>query len=259
VIITSKKIDILVLVFLLLSTTFLSLALKFNFLLNSVFFLITPSIYLSLRSKNIVLRNLIFTIPFAVVTGIVGDYILLWEKAWYVPTVFSFRILGVTMEELIWSTASIYFCIAVYEHFQDNVKHKMVDKHLKTFNLMLGFLALIFVVSLILNPRILHISFFYFKAELILILFCLYILLRYPRLLFHLTKVSLYILIVSLIFLLVGVKLGNWIYTGTQFIGWAKIFDLVIPYEEVILAFIFWIFSVEFFEYFDDRVHLLKS
>lgn len=254
-----KKLDIFFLVSSLIFTVFLSLTLRFNFLLNSIFFLVIPSVYLSFRNRNVVLRNLIFTLPFAIITGIITDYILLQDKAWFVPTIFPFRILGVTIEEIFWYVSSIYFCITVYEHFQDNKKHNLTDKHLKNLGIALVSFIILFIGLLILSPSLLHISFFYFKLEIILIASCILILLKYKSLLTHLFKVSFYILTVSLIYLLVGVKLGNWVYMGSGFVGWAKILGLLIPYEEIILALILWIFSIEYFEFFDDRKDIAKA
>ncbi len=252
-----KKVDILALILFPITATFFSLLFNFNFLLTSIFFFVIPSVYLSFRNKNSIFRNLIFVLPFAAVTGIVADYILVLDNAWFVPTLFPFRILGkVTVEELVWYVSIIYFCIVIYEHFQDRKRHNLTDNHLKKLFFTLTLLFSTFIGIFLTHPLSLQISYFYFLTEIFLIVTIVLIISKYPSLFRHLIKVSIYLIAVSLMNLIVGAKLGNWVYTGSHFIGWAKIYGVLIPFEEIILSLILWLVIIEYFEFFDDRKDL---
>lgn len=255
-----KKLDIALLIFFPILAVVLSLSFNFNFLLTSTLFFIIPSIYLSIRNKDVILRNLIFVLPFALATGIVAAYIFVLDNSWFVPTIFPFRILGkIAVEELIWYVSLIYFCIIFYEHFQDRKRHNLFDSHLKILFFALALLVIVFSSFLITDPLSLQISYFYFLSEIFLVSTIIIILFKYPKLFKHLLKVSAYLTSVGLANLIVGVKVGNWIYKEGHFIGWVNIFDMLIPIEEVMMTLILWIVIIEYFEFFDDRKDLVKS
>src|SRR5581483_715107 len=96
--------DLLVLAFIPILASFLSLGLNLNFFFSTLFFFFLPSVYLSIRTRNAILRSLLFAIPFSVVSVLLIDHMAVLDLSWYVPTtMFNFRIFNtVPIEDLFW-------------------------------------------------------------------------------------------------------------------------------------------------------------
>jgi hypothetical protein len=98
-----KKLEILLLILFPVLSVILSLVIKANFLVSTLFFFGLPAIWLSSRTKMAIKKTVLFSFIFSIPLAIIVDYRAILDKSWYVPTtVFPFRLLDIIpIENLI--------------------------------------------------------------------------------------------------------------------------------------------------------------
>lgn len=253
----SKTYDLVLLIILPIISLFISLVFKVNFLISILLVFGIPSVYLTFRTKRSIKKPAIFPIIF-VPLGIVVDCLVHLDKSWYIPeTVFSFRIFNILpLENIIWGYFLGYFIVIFYEYFIDKEKDTPFDK--KTIILLsFSFLSLlIFLIFFYTNFIVLHISFFYLIVGIILILLPIILFLSFfPKLILKFILAGAYFSSLLLLFEIISLKLGFWVFPGENFVFWVKIFGQRFPFEELF----FWIILIPitalcYYEFFaDDR------
>lgn len=252
--------DVLALGLLPLLVAFLAVYFKLDYFVTTLFYFGLPGLYLSLRDKQKIRRNLIFSSLFTV-PAVYADYLAERSLAWYEPSsIFNFRVGGIVpIEAVLWFFLLSYLVIAFYEHFFDHATHKVVGKRMK----ILASLAVVgttgFIIQLLMRKAPM-ISYFYLKFGLILGLIPLSaFLLKFPRFLSVFIKSAPYFLALSVINEFIGLHNTHWLFPGHEFIGWLGFHGYRVPDEEVI----FWmvLFSsivIAYFEIFDDNRLKLK-
>jgi len=235
-----KKIDIAVLILLPILAALISLAIEANLITSILLFLGVPSLFLSYKKKEVVGRVALFS-SFSIPLAIIADYLVVSDQLWFVPkTVFPFRILGITpLENIIFLFLMVFFVTMFYENFFDKkIKHSLIDKRMKFLVVTLLILSVLFFTLLYIRPELLLISYAYFWIGLVIILIPIVLFLyHFPSFLLSYIKTTAYFFGLFFVFELVGLKLNQWTFPGTNFIGWVEIFGFRFPLEEVIFWF----------------------
>lgn len=216
-----------------------SLYFQTNFFVSTFLFFGLLSVWLSARLPSRVPKVLLFSALLAIPVSIIVDYVGVMNGAWYVPaSVFPFRLFSVVpIEDVLWGFLLVYNPVMFYCNFFDPGSSKLLHKRM-WFPVFFNTLAALFVVlSVSILPDLLSLEYAYLWIGTIvlgipLILFAL----RYPRYLKPFCLVAIYFFLLGLLFELVSLKLGHWIFPGEGFIGWIHIFGQSMPIEE----FIFW-------------------
>ena len=237
--------------------SFTSIYFRTNFLTSTILFFGIPAIYLSLRNQNVVNKSIIFSL----ICGVIGSFIVdsygILNQSWFVQTsVFSFRIGGVPIEDLIWGSLLTYNIVLFYEHFIDKGKHNLKDTKFKYLIIILLLILIIFTLFYLLQSSILVTKYAYLKLGIVVIFLpTISFLSAFPRLVSKFLKTGVYFFIQGLMFELTGITLNYWGFKdgANRFIGWVSFGSLKFPLEE----FIFWmiLFStcvLSYYEFFDD-------
>lgn len=216
-----------------------SLYFQTNFLVSTLLFFGLLSIWLSARLPSRVPRVLLFAALLAIPVSIMVDYVGTMNGAWYVPqTVFPFRLFGaVPIEDIIWGFLLVYNPVMFYCNFFDPGSNKLFHKRM-WFPVFFNTLAALFVVlSVNIFPDVLSLEYAYLWIGTIVLGVPLVLFVSsYPRYVKQFILVALYFFALGLLFELVSLELGHWIFPGEGFIGWVHIFGQSMPIEE----FIFW-------------------
>jgi len=250
-----RQVDLVLILVWPIIASFLSFLFKVNFLGATIFFLILPSIYLSLRDRKCVARAAIFSLvsmPFAFAL----EYLAVKNGAWYFPkSIFSMRIFDtIILEVLLWHFVWIYLVIIYYEYFLDKDAHTQLGSpRLKypLFSFMAVFILILFSAIYTLPVRI---PYFYLILGIVMVAIpIIVVLFEFPKLLAKFTKVTLYFSYLYLTMDVTEIALGHWYYPG-QFIGWFELFGQRLPAEELI----FWIILgaaaiLSWYQYFDEK------
>lgn len=251
-----KKFDIAILLAFPLIAVGLSLAFKLNFFISTLLFYGLPAGYLTLRNKHAFGRTLIFTIPATLVAGLVFDYIAHFNGAWFVPTIFPWRVLGVVpIEDFVWGFLYVYSILMFYEHFLDKGRHNLADKKMKYFIILLLLMVSLFLLAYFNQPGLLLNSYVYAKYGIVLSLIPVVLFLAcFPKFIAKYAKIVLYFSIVSFLNELTALKLGHWTFPGRDFIGWVELFGQRFPFEEFFFYVLLGaVMILSYFEYFDDN------
>jgi len=237
--------------------TLLSFVLKTNALGSVVLFLIIPSIYLSFLLKKSVKKVLLFSLVTSVPVIIVVDYIAHATKQWLVPnSVFALRILGlIPLEDIIWAFFSVFCVVMFYEYFlEPHHETKIWRPRMNVLTAIFIGLLVVFLLCYLLAPSILLIPYAYLWMGIVVIFIPTIIeIFRKPILLPKLLVVGAYFFYLELLYELTALKLGWWLFPGSQYIGMVSLFGLQFPFEELF----FWImlFAIGiliYYEPFDD-------
>ncbi len=251
-----RKLDIVALLSFPIIAVYFSLLLKANLVTSILLFFGLPSVYFSYRTPRMVLKTIIFALVLTVFIGPWADYIATVSGAWYVPnSAFPVRLFGVvTFDNLLWLFFFVYSVLIFYEHFCDKGKKELIDKRMKYLIWPLFAVLFVFVLFLKQSPALLNIPYAYVWLGLVTVLLPASLFLRvFPNFLARYVKVSAYFFILSILFELTALELGQWSFPGTTFIGWVEIMGYRFPFEE----FFFWCLLavtaiLSIYEFFDD-------
>lgn len=252
----AKKIDILFLIISPIVATIVSLFFKVNYLTNIFLYFGLPAAYLSIRNRHAIIKSTIFSLITGVVVAFLIDYIATFSKSWLIlNTVFSHRVLGIVpLEDIIWGFLVVYDTIMFYEHLLDKGRHNLKDTKLKYLIVLTIFLLIAFVLVYWFNPAIIYIKYFYFYGGIVVMLLPVVSYLSFfPRLISKFIKAGTYFFIISVLYEFTGLYLNQWTFTGNNFVGWFKILNLAVPFEEVFFYLIlFNVCILSYYEYFYD-------
>ena len=245
-----------------LIVSLLSYLFKAELYLTILLYFIFPSIYLSFKLKVNKLKIFIFSLYFGIPFGAFIDFFMTKTNGWEVVRTFipNYKIFGyVTIVNIIWFVAYVYFVLIFYEYFfKKHKKEKMYNswtKYLVAFTTILmisipfiyyyfNYLSLnYFYLSIGLFISIISAVFFMFKIH-------SYILIKKAFF------TSLFFIFLSFLYEIIALKLNIWRFVDPkQFIGYINIFSVSFPIEELL----FWIMLAPFcgillYDVFDENI-----
>ena len=248
--------DILVIVLLPAVSAGFSFALKANYLISTLLFFGLPSLWLSLRTRDRIVKVALFALLFSFPFTILIDYLGAINGAWWIPhSVFPRRLFGIIpIESFLWGFLFVYMVVIFYVHFLDKGTPILLDARMK-YLLSIEVLLLIgFFLALRFKPSLLQIKYAYFWIGTILVFLPSLVFLSVsPGLLFRFIKCTVYFFYLTTTFEYTALSLGQWYFPGEDFIGWVKFFDYHIPLEECLFWFILSPMGIlTYYECFDD-------
>lgn len=229
---------------------------NFNMLPSIGVFLVVPGIYLSFLMPKLIKKVSLFSVVAVTPFVIIADYICNFTGQWWVSGNTFPRILRfVFVEDIIFGIFFVYFAIMFYEYFEEsrqNIKlwNPRMSKYIKW---MSGIFA-IFMIAYFAFPKFLAIPYFYFLIGILFMAIPSIVkLAHYPRLFPKFAAVAVYFFFVNFIYEITALKLGQWTFPGTQYIGHISIFGVTFPFEEFIFGFFFYsLMALSYYETFDD-------
>jgi len=250
----TKKQDLILMIVWPIVASIVSLVWETNFLISTILFYILPSVYLSFKYRAIVRKIFVFSLV-VIPAIIVGDYFAEKTGSWFFPSsIFGLKLFGTTVFEVVlWMSSFVYFVVMFYEYFIDHSRMKSTSR--KMWLPLLGF-TLLFVAFLIYlaSGAVVQIPYFYLVFGLIFAIVPILLeLFDFPRLFVKFAAITVYFSYSSFLWEIVALRLHQWTFPGTSFIGWLEIFNVKFPFEE----FLIWIILgaagiLSWYEYFDD-------
>lgn len=256
---TILGIDLLVLLGIIMIAAFLVIYFQVRFLTSTIFFFVTPSVYLLIRKrttksvKNVFIASLLM----GIVCSFVFDFLAEFNNAWSWPDlgrlVFPYKVLGIVpVDVMIWYFFYVFLIFLFYEYF---IEYNQKDKLSPNFKYGF-FVSIILLITLLLifftSPNILKFHYAYLIIATIASLPAIFFIIKKPSLLKKFLKVSLFFIFLYLIFEFTSLKLDHWRFSG-QYIGAVDFWGLRFPFEELF----FWILisnaiALSYYEFFVD-------
>jgi len=230
-------------------------AFKLNFFFASLLFFGVPSAYLTMRNPAAAKRCLIFAITFLFI-GLLGDSYAAKDSAWYVQSMFSFKIFVlVPIEDLMWFFLTSYMILSFYELFFDHVKHRSFGRRMPVLFSLITLAAVVRLILLLTIGHIGTITYFYLKSCIVLAIIPLVTFLyEFPRFVSIFLKMTAYFFSLFLLTEIVGLHNGHWSFPSAHYLGKLPLGPYRIPYEELFFFIImFASVTVAYFELFDDN------
>lgn len=235
------------------STSFLF---RLNFFWSIIGFLVIPSSFIAYRFSGSVKKALLFSFFVGGLVSVPIDYTAQVSGAWLIlESIFPFRILGrVTVEAVLWGFFSVFYAVLFYEHFIDQeVSKKIWPSHMNYLASLSIVSTGIFVATLFISPSLIEVPNFYamfgsivFGVPIVLEVF------EFPDQMKRITRAGAYFFIVTSLYEIAGLKLGWWIFPGSGFTGWVKLFGVTFPIEEFLFYLvIFEMAVISYYNYFE--------
>ncbi len=252
-----KKYDYLVLALIPFVAATIALLFRTNYLITTLLFFGIGPLWLTFRAKPIkIYKTALFTLLLAFPLGtVVLDYILVLDQAWWSPTIFPWRLMGIVpWEDLIWGLLQGYFVILMYEYFFDRGRDYVVGKRFRYFLVFLILLLALFFSAYFFYPVLLKIPYAYLWLGLsFFIVPSAIFLAKYPKTIPKLLKLSVYFFVLHVTFEFTALELGNWVFPGSNYLAVLTLGGFVIPIEEIVVWwFLFIISIISWYEFFDD-------
>jgi len=237
----SKVLDVMVLFsWVILPPVFL-LIFHEGFFVSSILYLVLPSIYFSIRKPDVISKALIVALV-AMPPMVIFDYLAFLNKAWAVPTIFSFRLFQfIPFEDFFFTFWAIYIVIVASHYFFPNLnlstKNKIAVAKSGTILLLL---FAVFILFYLLKPEIFIIPYYYLL--LVLTAFIIPTLILFVR--FKSYRKPLFWIIVYSICLMLPYEitanmLGFWTFPSAEYIGRVNLLGQSFPIEEFLAWMIF--------------------
>ncbi len=229
-----------------------------GFFISSILYLVLPSIYFSIRKPDIILKALIVALV-AMPPMIIFDYLAFLNKAWAVPTIFSFRLFQfIPFEDFFFTFWAVYVVIVASHYFFSSLKLSAKNKIVVAKSgIILLLLFAIFIFFYLLKPEIFIIPYYYLLLVLTafiiptLILFMRFKLYRKP-----LFWITVYSICLMLPYEITANILGFWTFPSAQYIGKINLLGQSFPIEEFLAWMIFFpSATLAFTKWVADRVN----
>jgi len=235
-----------------------SFVLKADFYVSIFLFLIAPAIYLSYKHPRLIRKSAIFSVLMAVPFAFLFDYVMQLTGAWVLGRMFlpEIKILEyISLGQVLWGFCFAYLVVVYYEIFFDKVSAKVFYPRTKWLVGILAFVLGSVIIGHFFHPDLLYINYFYLKAGFFMFLVPLIALLvSASHLRMKFLKVGLFFAYYMFLYEITALELGQWSFPAThQFIGFANIFNLSLPIEELIVFIVLGaVGGLAYYEFFDD-------
>jgi hypothetical protein len=254
-----KRLDVVLVFILPILAAVITVVVRPGLFVSVLMFLGVPAAYLTLRNPSVFKKSFTFALILSVPQSVFFDTLAAINGSWVVPnSIFQFRLFGVATVEvyffaLLWALYAILF----YEHFLDGGKRG------DTLSARMNYLVCLFVALLIyvawgflFDNHLLHIPYFYalvgaFFVAIPLIAFIVF----YPFFWRKFALIGVYFFYLLFLFELAALATGQWIFPGSDFIGFVRLFGFRLPIEEVAIWMLLATASLlSYYEFFgDDR------
>jgi len=254
----NKKIDLLIISILLVIIVLVSLALSLKPLIVLLMYLLSASVYLSLRERKNFKKIFWAILIFGIIFGLGFDFVVTFNKGWIVNELFfPFRLFGFypIIDDILGFILMTLFIVVFYEHFIDDEKNKKVSKNIKWILIVsIAALSFIFAVYLI-NSSLLRIPYAYLMTGLMAICFPIVFGIGRQRFMIKFLKTAGFSFIVWFVLELVCLKNSGWIFPG-EYVGLVNIWGLRFPLEELFFWMMWYsVTIVSYYEFFiDDKL-----
>ncbi len=244
-----------------LLSSLLALLFDLNFITYTTLFFGFPALYLVSKQKKQRLKTILFSLLFAPPLTLMIDYLISKDLGWQViSSLFTTRLLGhIVLEQFAWSFFFVLYLVNFYEYFLDKKtikKTKIITPIMKIFASLVWLVMLIFVYLASNYAHLLSLPYAYLAIGSVIGLLPAVIFLHYyPHLQKRFFKTISFFFFLTFVNELTSLKLGHWIFPGTNFVGTLSLLGHKVPIEEIF--FYFFVSSPMIFTYYefldDDR------
>ncbi len=236
-----KRLDAVFLVAWIFVPPLILLSLKGGAFMAVILYFVIPSIYFSYRIPQEIPKALVgalLTIPFVAVL----DYLALFNKAWEVSSIFTFRFLGlIPVEDFFYTFWAFYVLQIAFRYFFPSVSTRKINwKRTGTFLVFTTVACVVFALLYLSESPFLTIPYYYACILFIVFivpsvwLFALYPAYRKPGF-----RMMLYLFPLMFLYELIALKLGYWWFPSNQYFGMINIVGQHFPFEEFLMWIVF--------------------
>ncbi len=256
---SSKRIDIMVLIFLLGIGSLYSYLTRDLYIGKAVFsgavFTILPALYLGYRDKKNWRKIIIATLIFGMLFGFFFELIQEFTRSYSVVSQVFPKILGIVpIDNVLGHMMMTFLTLTFYEHFVDRKKSRHISKRVIFALILAGAANVAALLLLRFMPAALITPYPYFFMGICAISFPIFLGMTRPIFIRDMAVSSIYFFFLYLIIEIFAVKLKWWIYPGNNYVGYVSILGISFPFEELFFWMMFYAASlISYYELFIDE------
>ena len=253
-----KRLGIILVIVLPILAAVITVVLRTDLLVSILMFFGVPTVYLTIRNPGIFKKSLVFALLLSVPLSVFVDTLAAINGSWVIPaSVFPFRLFGVaTVEVYLFGLLWVLYAILCYEHFLDGGQR---GDTLSSQIRYLGWISVALLIyvgaGVLFDNELLHIPFFYILVGIVLVVIPLIVfIVYYPVFWRTFAIIGVYFFYLLSLFELAALATGQWIFPGSDFIGFVRLFGLRMPIEEVAIWMLLATASLlSYYEFFGDN------
>ena len=155
------------------------------------------------------------------------------SKAWFSPSIFSFRIIGAPIENFIWGVLFVLLVFGFYEYFFDSSHGTKLPPEHRYWVVVVVIVTMLFPIMYALNPKIFIIPSFYLLSIAVLLVVDFFILKGHPKFATKAILATVALLPLSFVHEFVSLELHYWIFEFGNHLAYVNLFGYIIPFEEL--------------------------
>src|SRR3989339_2282712 len=217
----SKALDVVIFFSWIILPPIFLLIFRGSFFTSSILYLVLPGIYFSIRKPDVILKALIVALM-VMPPIIIFDYLAFLNKAWAVPTIFSFRLFQfIPFEDFFFTFWAIYIVIVASHYFFPSLKLNIINKITITKSgIILLSLFVLFLFFYLLKPEIFIIPYYYILLVLVaFIIPALILFIQFKPYQKPLLWIVTYSICLMLPYEITANILGFWTFPSSEYIG----------------------------------------
>ena len=237
----SKALDVVIFFSWIILPPIFLLIFRGSFFTSSILYLVLPGIYFSIRKPDVILKALIVALM-VMPPIIIFDYLAFLNKAWAVPTIFSFRLFQfIPFEDFFFTFCAVYVVVVASHYLFPSLKLCTKNKIVVTKSgIILLSLFAVFIFFYLLRPGIFIVPYYY--SLLVLTAFIIPTLILFIRFKFYrkpLFWITAYSICLMLPYEITANMLGFWTFPSAQYVGMINLLGQSFPIEEFLAWMIF--------------------
>lgn len=251
----SKRIDFWVVFLWGFVALVLSLYFSENYLVSALFFFAIPAVFLSIRKKATIKKSALASLIFLIPLTIIIDYLAHKDGSWLNFSIIGVKVLNTyPIEDFLWGFIYMFYVFIFYEYFFDKDQNKStVPQRFFLFNAAAAVISVLFVCLLALFPDKISISYFYlFLVVIFMIIMLSIILIRNRRIFSKIAATAIFFAPMSLMYEYVAGIKAQWMFPGTNFVGYVSLLGVSFPFEELMWIFFCIPAILSYYELFAD-------
>lgn len=203
------------------------------YFISIILVLVPPSIINFFWLKKSRFKILIFSLAGAILFAPPIELMTRLVDAWDVASIFPRPFSYIPLENMLFAFLNIFWALCFYEYFIDHDKSKRISKNFKKL-IALYILFAAIVYSLFFYQKNLIGTHYWLMSVPILIVPCLLIFIRHPKLLKKIIIPTIFFALVFLIYEIISMSLGHWWWPGSYLYTF-NINGMVFPLDDVII------------------------
>lgn len=234
----TKVFDFLIVYIIFISGSVLSYIYGIGLLGYSFSVLLPSIIFLLYKSKDSTSKVVFQGALLGFFAEIVFDAFGIQSKAWISPTACDFTIIGIPVENVVWTTFFAVLVLLFYEYFFDTKKRASLPKHYSYLLIVYALISIVMPLIYVYSLSSLQVGYYYAFLMGGLLIYDLFMFTRYKGIMTKAFLMCVYVFPLALIHEITSLENKHWFFEQGYHLFYIKLVGFEVPIEEFFFYFL---------------------